>query len=387
MMKVTFFFNYLNHHQVLVADAMYELLGEDFIFVATYPCDPKELKGGLDYSTRPYCILATKSNELNFKAHKLNIESDVCVFGAGNLEWEKERASTEKLSFEVSERWLKKGWRNLFSPRLLKWWWLYQTLFRNKPFYRLCCNAFTANDDVKLRCYKGRHFKWGYFTQVDERNYVEASLDVSTPGSTTLMWCSRFLVLKHPELPVQMAAKLKDKGYKFHIRMYGDEGNAAKHDTIYPRKKLQKLIEQLGVQDCVELMGSRPNNEVLDAMRESEIFLFTSDRQEGWGAVANESMANGCALVASDAIGSVPYLIDENRNGLIFHTGDVDSLYSKVKYLLDNPDICKCMAKTARQSMVDIWSPVNAAKSLLTLIDDLQREQECSILKGPCSKA
>lgn len=194
-------------------------------------------------------------------------------------------------------------------------------------------------------------------------------------------------MLKHPELPVQMAAKLKDKGYKFHIRMYGDEGNAAKHDTIYPRKKLQKLIEQLGVQDCVELMGSRPNNEVLDAMRESEIFLFTSDRQEGWGAVANESMANGCALVASDAIGSVPYLIDENRNGLIFHTGDVDSLYSKVKYLLDNPDICKCMAKTARQSMVDIWSPVNAAKSLLTLIDDLQREQECSILKGPCSKA
>lgn len=87
-----------------------------------------------------------------------------------------------------------------------------------------------------------------------------------------------------------MAAKLKKKGYKFYIKMYGDEGNAAKYDTIYPRAELLKLIDQLGVQDCVELMGSRPNSEILKAMQESEIFLFTSDKMEGWGAVANESI-------------------------------------------------------------------------------------------------
>ena len=43
-------------------------------------------------------------------------------------------------------------------------------------------------------------------------------------------------------------------------------------------------------------------------MESSHIFLlFTSDRNEG--AALNESMNSGCAVVASDAIGSVPYLM------------------------------------------------------------------------------
>lgn len=50
-MTVSFFFNYLNHHQVCVADEMYGILGEDFTFVATLPRKGQELKGkGLQYT-------------------------------------------------------------------------------------------------------------------------------------------------------------------------------------------------------------------------------------------------------------------------------------------------------------------------------------------------
>ena len=184
-----------------------------------------------------------------------------------------------------------------------------------------------------------------------------------------------------------MAAKLKKKGYKFYIKMYGDEGNAAKYDTIYPRAELLKLIDQLGVQDCVELMGSRPNSEILKAMQESEIFLFTSDKMEGWGAVANESMANGCVLVASDAIGSSPYLIEDGVNGFMFHSQDVDSLTQKVEWLLKHPVERKKMRTAAYTTMRDVWSPRKAAEALLKLIDDLKNGRETSIVTGPCSKA
>ena len=34
-------------------------------------------------------------------------------------------------------------------------------------------------------------------------------------------------------------------------------------------------------------------------MEKADIFLFTSDRREGWGAVANEAMNSACALVVS----------------------------------------------------------------------------------------
>lgn len=192
-MKITFFFNYLNHHQVLVADEMYKKLKDDFCFVATFPRDLTQLKGGQDYSNRPYCIMVTESNE---KAYKLNIDSEICVYGAGNLGWMKERSSTGKLSFEVSERWLKRGWISIFSPRLVKWLCLYKTHLESKPFYKLCCSAFAAYDDNKLDCYKGRHFKWGYFTAVDENLEDEMfKQDVSILESTPLMWCTRFLKL------------------------------------------------------------------------------------------------------------------------------------------------------------------------------------------------
>ncbi|QVJ80595.1 Glycosyl transferases group 1 [Prevotella sp. khp1] len=385
-MTITFFFNYLNHHQVLVADAMYEMIGNDFHFVATCPRDPKELKGGLDYSNRPYCILSTESENGLCEAHRLNIESDVCVFGAGNLKWENERSKTNKLSFEVSERWLKKGWRNVFSPRLIKWWLLYQFKLRKKPFYRLCCSAFTAEDDVKLGCYKGCHYKWGYFTKVEEK-FVEAfDADVSTKWKVHILWCARFLLLKHPELVIELADRLKKDGYDVAIDMYGDEPSSPCRNT-YPRKKLLALIDKLDVADIVTLKGNRPNSDILKAMQEGDIFLFTSDRLEGWGAVANESMANGCVLVASDAIGSTRYLVKHKETGMIYRSCDLNSLYEQVRYLLDNPDVRKQIAKAGRESMVKLWSPANAAKSLLKLIENIQVEHKTSVVEGPCSKA
>lgn len=381
-MTLTFYSNFLNHHQVLIADELYRLLGKDFRFIATLPRDEKELKGGVDYSNRPYCILAGESAEAHDEAMRLARESDTCVFGACSQEYAVERARQKNcgLSFEVGERWLKRGWVNIISPRLREWWWNYQRFYRNKPFYKLCSSAFAAEDDRKMFAYKDRHFKWGYFTKVEEYFEVEApNLGVSTSEITThIMWCSRFLRLKHPELPIRMALKLKEQGYNFMLDMYGSG------EEEEPTKQLAK---NLGLDDVVKFHGSLPNEEILEAMRQHEIFLFTSDRYEGWGAVANEAMANGCVLVASDAIGSTPYLIIEGKNGFSFKSEDVDSLTDCVKRLLDNPTDMYRMQQDARNTMVTMWSPQKAAEALLTLIDDLQNNRECSILNGPCSRA
>lgn len=372
-MKVTFFINYLNHHQLPVADEMYKILGDDFHFVATYPRNPEELKGGFDYSDRPYCLLAAELKEDCQKAHQLNIESDVCVFGAGNLDWERERATTDKLSFEISERWFKRGLINILSPRLIKWWWVYQTRLRNKPFYKLCASAFTASDCRKLLTYRDRCFKWGYFTKIPK-------FEFNKPVNETprIMWCGRLIYWKHPGHAILVAQRLKLDGYRFYIEVYG--GGELK-------SFIEKLITELSLTNCVKLMDNVSNEHVLMAMDKSDIFLLTSDRNEGWGAVANEAMASGCCVVGSDAIGSVPFLIKDGYNGMIYRDGDVDSLYNKVKYLLDNPDICRSMGEKAASDLRNIWSPDRAANNLLKLISEIQSNVGTSILEGPCSVA
>ncbi len=372
-MKVTFFINYLNHHQVYVADELYKLLGDDFKFVATYPRNDHELKGGEDYSSRKYCLLPCEREEDLAYSHQLNLESEICVYGAGNLDWEKERTKTDKLSFEISERWFKRGWINLLSPRLIKWWWLYQTQLKNKPFYKLCASGYTARDCKVLFTFRERCYKWGYFpnNRISNKNHQQKN------GRIEMIWCARFISWKHPMSPIQLAIRLKNEGCDFRIRMLGDGPMLG---------MIQRMVKEHGLDNYVSLLGKVPNNIVNQIMSESDIFLFTSDRNEGWGAVLNEAMSNGCCVVGNNQIGSIPYLIEDEVNGLIYDGKDSESLYYKVKYLIDHPARIWAMGQNAIETIANTWNPSVAAKNLLALATHLNQGKTGSpIGEGPCS--
>lgn len=395
-MKLVFYSIVLNHHQACVADEFYRLLGDGYRFVELTHC--QDMKGASsDYSDRPYLVKAWETADRYAEAMDLARTADVCVFaGCEALPFEKERMRLGLLSFDMSERLLKRGWVNLASPRILKMISAYHLHgWSRKPLYKLSCSAFAAMDSCKLRTFEDKCYKWGYFTRVDTDLDIEASVqDVSISEITPLMWCSRFLILKHPELPILLAERLKRKGYKFVLDMYG---SGEKLDDS------KRLAREMAVEDVVRFIGSKPNDELMRDMRIHEIFLFTSDRNEGWGAVANEAMSNGCTLVASDAIGSAPYLIEDGRTGVLFRSSKtnrgfrgktcrvdrnaLDSLAEKVEWLLDHPRERADIARRGYESMRRIWSPRNAANSLLTLIDCLKKGENCTITEGPCSPA
>lgn len=377
-MKIVFFSNFINHHQSIFADELYKNTDENYIFIETMPMFDWLKSGGYDdFSSRPYVLQAWKDDASKKKAEELCVNADVAIFGADSLDYQIIRAKTGKLSFEASERWLKKGILNLLSPRLLRNMWYYHTLFRKKPVYKLCSSAYAAGDQYKMFSYKDRCYKWGYFTRVDDYD-IEASLDNRQATEFRLMWCARFLKWKHPEMAIRLAARLKAKGYTFTLDMYG---------SGVELERMQLLARQLDVTDVVRFCGNLPNDQILEQMRCHDIFLFTSDRNEGWGAVANEAMSNGCVLVASDAVGSVPFLVKDGENGCVFKSCDLDSLMNKVEYLLNNRTEIRRLAVNGYLTMKTVWSPENAARNLMTLIDDLRKGRDTSVADGPCSKA
>lgn len=393
-MKIVFFSIILNQHQAPVADELWELTNQQYRFVELVNLEDN--KGGTeDYSLRPYLLRVWESDENYQKAMELARTAECCVFsGVQALPFQKERIKLGLLSFDMSERWLKQGLKNVLSPAISKMflaYWLGR--WKNKPLYKLCCSAFAASDHKRLGMYKDKCYKWGYFTKVGKNDcgiLVEASSNVTTSNITSLMWCSRFLMLKHSEMPIFLAEKLKRNGYRFHLDMYGS-GEL--------EEQAKKLTEILELRDYVTFYGAVPNEQIRAAMRRSDIFLFTSDRLEGWGAVANESLSSGCVLVASDAIGSTPYLVQEGKTGFSFKSSKMtasfdkpdanalQSLYEKIVWLLEHPSVRVMMQENAAQSMHDVWSPGNAANNLLRLIDDLKNERETIMQEGPCSKA
>lgn len=383
-MKLVFFSSVLNHHQAGVADELYKILGNSYCFVELTSCN--DTKGGAaDYSQRPYLLRAWQSKDALDKAMHLAFTAEVCVFsGCESIPFIKERLRLGLLSFDMGERLLKRGWANLLSPRIFKQFLTYHLQrWAEKPLYKLCCSAFTASDCHKLGMFSGRCYKWGYFTSVEDNIEFLDSIDCQI----SIMWCARFLALKHPEMVVDLAKILKRKGYNFSIDIFGDEGNTTTYDNSFSKQRLEKLIKLYDVEDKITLRGNVPNNKIIDELRNHQIFLFTSDKKEGWGAVANESMSNGCVLVASDEIGSTPYLIKDGSNGLVFKSCDSLSLSAKVEWLINHPQEMKQMRLNALKTMKTLWNPHNAAVSLLKLIENIQQGLDSSIEEGPCSKA
>lgn len=379
IMKIVYISNFLNHHQMPVAEKLYELTDGRYRFVEQMPMPLSFRKGGYPtYDDTPFLIQSWRSDQLALEAKRLILEADAVIFGnISDYSTIRQRLDKGKLTFECGERWFKRGLINILSPRLIKSQIYYHLFFRNKPLYRLNASAYAANDMAMLHSFKNKMFKWGYFTD-SETAKAEKTGGIQDVSSLRILFVARFLNLKHPELPVMAASRLKAKGYTFELNMYGSGPEL---------ERIKALINSLGLQDCVFLKGNLPNADILEEMRRHDVFLFTSDRHEGWGAVLNESMSNGCAVIASEKIGSVPFLIEHGKNGLIFKDRTVDDLTSKLELLFNNPALRDELGNKAFRTMHEVWSPKNAATSLLKLIEGINNGTPDVIPTGPCSPA
>lgn len=376
-MTLTFFTNRLNHHQAPVSDELYRLLGDNYHFVETErPLEVASKGSTEDFSQRPYLIKAWENEAARKKADEKALSSDVAVFGAASIDYEIMRIkNTDKLTFDLSERWFKRGILNAFSPHFVKHFWYYHTLFHRKPVYKLCASAFAARDEHCILAFHKRCFKWGYFPNLSAFPIT----DTPFGAPIRVMWCARFLKLKHPELAIKLVSQLHRKGYSISLDMYGDGSEL---------ERSKEFVTRLGISEIVRFFGATPNEVVLDEMRKHDIFLFTSDRKEGWGVVANEAMANGCVLIASDAIGSTPYLVKHRETGIVFKSCSLRSLEREVQWLLDNPTAFKSIRKNGQAHIISYWNPAKAAEALIRLSDELiDKMDHITIEDGPCSKA
>lgn len=373
---VTFFSNFLLHHQTPFCEAMVKLLGGNFKFVATEQIPQERLDLGYKNLSKSanYCVNAYENQESYQKALELGEKSDVVIIGSAPDVFIQERLKQNKLTFRYYERFFKEGRWRILDPRVIKAHYKQDFRYRKKNLYMLCASAYTASDCRFIFSYPNKTYKWGYFPPVKKYDDIEKIIKLKHRAS--ILWTARFIKLKHPEAPLYVAKKLKEEGYSFSLNIIG--GGILEN-------KIKKTIYRYNLNDCVKLLGTMSPEEVRRNMEQSEIFLFTSDRNEGWGAVLNEAMNSGCAVVASGAIGSVPYLIQDGENGLVYKNGNLKDLYKKVKCLLDDKGKRERLGANAYKTLADIWNADIAAERLLKLIESIKEGKGTPFIDGPCS--
>ncbi len=375
-MKVAFLSNYYNHHQSNLSTAFDKNDKLEYYFIETEPMEEERLNMGWGVDKYPDFVIKSYEKGNKAKARKICADADIVIIGSAPDKFIKKRLKEGKLTFRYSERLYKIIPPKYQMPlRKLKYFFKHG---RYKNLYMLCASAYTATDFSKTNNFIGKTYKWGYFPEVKKYDSIDELIENKTPK--TLLWAGRFLDWKHPECAVEVAHRLKQDGYSFDFNIIG---------TGEEQESIEALIEKYELCDSVHLLGSMKPEEVRAYMEKSEIYLFTSDRQEGWGAVLNESMNSGCAVVASRAIGSVPFLLQNEENGFIYEDGNIDDLYQKVKALMDDSEKRKHFGKNAYETMITEWNAENAAKRFIALSEAiLAGESQPNIFEsGVCSKA
>lgn len=372
-MRLVFLSNYFNHHQKPISDCFFDFLGQDYCFIETSDISEERKRMGWGFDKYPSYVI--KMNSSNRDACQKMIDcADIVVFGSADEKFLHKRKKENKIIFRYSERPLKKGDEPLkFLPRFIKWHLLNP---RKKNIFLLSASAYAHDDYAKFKLFKGKSFRWGYFPEIVE--YSDFDALIRNKKHNSILWAGRLIDWKHPELAIEVAKQLKTYGYHFELNIIGV---GAMSNWII------ESIKKEGLNDCVHYIGAKKPNEVRKYMEESQIFLFTSDRNEGWGAVLNESMNSGCAVVANKAAGSAPFLIENMKDGLLYDENNCRTIVLLVSQLLDDKNYRESLSQNAYLKIRNEWSPRVAAERFLALSKNVLKGLDLNMYSnGPCSK-
>lgn len=378
-MKITFYSNFLTHHQLPFCLEMYKKYGEDFKFVSMEKINQERISLGYkdmdnDY---PFVLKAYESKEKYNEATKLAVDSDIVIAGSTPTDdYIKERLKQDKITFRYYARIFYNGVLSIFDfENSKKVYDRHLKYKKNKNLYLLCASSYGPNDFNELGMYKNKCFKWGYFPETKIYN-VEDLLKQKENEKIEIIWVGRFIKEKHPEYVVKLAQKLKEKNYNFEIKMIGN-------GELLEKTKSQ--IEKYNLTNQIKLVGAVKSDKVRSYMEKANIFICTSDKNERWGVVLNEAMNSGCAVIAYKGIGGVPFLIKNNENGLAYTS--LDDFYKKTMKVMDDKALGEKLSKNAYKTISEVWTAKVAVQNFEKLVKSIIDGKPNPVKEGPASTA
>jgi rhamnosyl/mannosyltransferase len=132
------------------------------------------------------------------------------------------------------------------------------------------------------------------------------------------------------------------------------------------RHELQSLIEQLGVQDKVRLLGAITGREVELYMRACDVFCLPSvQRSEAFGIVQIEAMRAGRPLVSSRLHGSgIDWVNQDGLTGFTVEPGKPEVLAQALNRLLGDAALARTLGANGRRRYEELLTARKMAEQV-----------------------
>ena len=187
-----------------------------------------------------------------------------------------------------------------------------------------------------------------YHYRVDSNANVRK--EIPTPGmGGCILFVGWLNELRGLHVVIQAMQQVIEKVPEAALIVVGSE------EDIHYATRIREMVAELGLEGRVRLLGSRPNEEVISLMLESNVVVVPLQWPNEFGPmILVEAMSLAKSVVASK-IGAIPELIQDGFNGFLAVHDSPGQFAEKMIWLLKNPELAKTMGEQAKKSVQRLY--------------------------------
>ena len=153
-----------------------------------------------------------------------------------------------------------------------------------------------------------------------------------------LLWVRAFASIYNPKMAIEVLRKLKQIYPEAELCMVGPDKDGSLQET-------KKYAEELSLKTT--FTGKLDKKEWVNLSQEYDIFINTTHFDNTPVSVM-EAMVLGLPVVSTN-VGGIPFLIENEADGLLVEDNDVEGMVKKIEILIKNPDVANSISLNARK--------------------------------------
>ncbi len=179
-----------------------------------------------------------------------------------------------------------------------------------------------------------------------------------------ILFVGRFDSIKGGDLVLRTFAKLAETNPDLTLTFIGpDQGLKSENGTVHFEEFFEQNFDP-ELRARVDYPGQMSHGDLM-ALRTSHYLTLIAAQYDTMGYMLLEPMSLGCPLVTT-AVGGIVEVIEDERNGLLIPSQDLDAMVNACQRLLDDPALAQKLGRQAWVDCTELYSPdAVATKTIL----------------------
>lgn len=188
------------------------------------------------------------------------------------------------------------------------------------------------------------------------------------PDLPVILFCGKLIEQKRPFDLLKAFASLE--GYlKASLIFVGDGPLRAEMEHFIADHRLAN----------VHFLGFRNQTELAACYAMADVLVLPSSF-EPWGLVLNEAMCFGLPVITSDQVGAAADLVRHGANGFIYPVGDVQTLASCLRRMVEDDQACRVMGQNSL-TIISKWGLEESVQGVLRCLESVVCNPKNSALR------